>query len=221
MCSISPPWAPHFAFRTIVQAKRFIFWDDYRPVEFAQEKTVPVAAFLSLLIGKHTEVQVSQSFHDGNLDVQWKRGVVFTAKEEGLWIPTTKICSEDVRHLRNRVQEYRFTEVVTSLKDVESCAPCMARWILKWSEAAVPAALPVHTAQLAPVAPMSLSTVTGFPEMMFASKLTGPVVGGLLSDILALGAVDIAELCLKDWQALPSWKMLRPLEMRRLATAIP
>jgi hypothetical protein len=97
----------------------------------------------------------------------------------------------------------------------------MARWILKWSEAAVPAALAVHTMQLARSAPMSSGTITGFPEMMFASKLTGPVVGGLLSDILASGAVDIAELCLKDWQALPSWKMLRPLEIRRLATAIP
>ena len=68
-----------------------MFWDDYRPVEYAQEKTVPVAAYLSRFIDKPPEVQVSQSFHDGNLDVQWNRGVVFTAKQEGLWTTTPKV----------------------------------------------------------------------------------------------------------------------------------
>ena len=185
-----------------------------------QERTVPVAAFLSLFIGKHTEVQVSQSFHDGNLDVQWNRGVVLTAKAEGLWTPTSKISLEDVTHLRNRVQEYRFTAVVTALKDVQSCAPCMARWIVKWSAAAAPAVQPVAPVQLAPAAPASNNAVTGFSALMTAAKLAGAVVGSLLSEILALGAVDIDELCLQDWQALPAWKMLRPLEMRRLANAV-
>ena len=79
-----PALGSTFALRNIVKNKRFIFWDDYRPVEFAHKETVPVATFLSLFIGKDTEVQVSQSFNDGNLDVKWPRGVVFTAKEEGL-----------------------------------------------------------------------------------------------------------------------------------------
>ncbi len=79
-----PALGSTFALRNIVKNKRFIFWDDYRPVEFAHKETVPVATSLSLFIGKDTEVQVSQSFNDGNLDVKWPRGVVFTAKEEGL-----------------------------------------------------------------------------------------------------------------------------------------
>ena len=78
-----------FRVRNITKQKRFIFWDDYRPVEFARHQTVPVASFLSLFIGKPTEVQVSQSFNDGNADVQWRRGAVFTAKSEGLWNPLT------------------------------------------------------------------------------------------------------------------------------------
>lgn len=88
--------------------KRFIFWDDFRPVEFAHEKTVPVSLFLSLFIGKSTEIQVSQSFNDGNKDVKWNRGVVFTAKQEGLWQSTSRISEEDIGHMRNRVREFVF-----------------------------------------------------------------------------------------------------------------
>jgi hypothetical protein len=32
-----PALGSTFALRNIVQKKRFIFWDDYRPVEFAQD----------------------------------------------------------------------------------------------------------------------------------------------------------------------------------------
>ena len=128
-----PALGSTFALRNIAKKKRFIFWDDFRPVEFAHKETIPTATFLSLFIGKDTEIQVSQSFNDGNLDVSWKRGVVFTAKEDGLWTPTAKVTAEDVRHLQNRVQEFRFTHVMTTVKDVDSCAPCMSRWIVRYS----------------------------------------------------------------------------------------
>ena len=123
-----------FALRNIVKNKRFIFWDDFRPVEFAHKETIPVATFLSLFIGKETEIQVSQSFNDGNLDVAWRRGVVFTAKEEGLWTPTHKVPAEDVRHLQNRVEAFRFRHVLHDVHEVESCASCMARWIVHYAE---------------------------------------------------------------------------------------
>ena len=61
-------------------------WDDYRPVQYAQ-KTVEVSTVLSLYNGLPFEVQVSQSFHDGNPDFWWDRGAVVTAPEEGLWDP--------------------------------------------------------------------------------------------------------------------------------------
>jgi hypothetical protein len=37
--------------------KRFIFWDDFRPVEYANDDCVPVQLFLSLFIGQSTEIQ--------------------------------------------------------------------------------------------------------------------------------------------------------------------
>ena len=77
-------------------------------MEYAHEKTVPVSLFLSLFIGQSAEIQVSQSFNDGNKDIQWNRGVVFTAKQDGLWEATARVSEEDVRHVRNRVQEFVF-----------------------------------------------------------------------------------------------------------------
>ena len=85
--------------------------DDFRPVEYAHEKSIPKTVFLSLFIGKNTEIQVSQSFTDGHLDVTWNRGCVFTAKPEGLGEPTAKVSAEDILHMRNRVQEYVFTHI--------------------------------------------------------------------------------------------------------------
>ena len=191
-------------------------------MEFAHEKTVPVATSLSLFMGKDVEIQVSQSFNDGNLDVRWNRGVVFTAKEEGLWQPTARVSAEDVRHLRNRVEEFRFTEVVPELKDVESCAPCMARWILKFSEEVPPVAaacaavtLPTSTSAVA-----SHSAVAGFGAAMASAKLPAAVADALFDDILAAGAVDVSELSRDDWPKLPSWSKLRPLEVRRFVAAM-
>ena len=100
---------------------------------------MPVGTFLSLFQGKHTEVTASQSFNDGNLDVQWNKPVVFTAKEEDLWEPTAKISKEDIRHMKNRCEVFRFTRVMHSLREVDSCAPCMARWIRSYSDASAPA----------------------------------------------------------------------------------
>ena len=36
--------------------KRFIFWDDFRPVDYASDDTIPVHVFLSIFIGKPTEI---------------------------------------------------------------------------------------------------------------------------------------------------------------------
>ena len=218
-----PALGSTFALRNITKGKRFIFWDDYRPVEFAHEKTVPVATFLSLFIGKETEVQVSQSFNDGNLDVRWSRGVVFTAKEDGLWTPTSRVSDEDVRHLRNRVEEFRFTHVVPHLKAVEPCAPCMAHWIRKYSDEAPPVApapaLTTSAAALLPLSPLNpFDAVAGFERKMTAAKLDGPIANALYNDVVAIGAVDVSELTLSDWQGLPSWKKLLPLQARRLST---
>ena len=75
-----PALKSRFALRNIAKPNmRILFWDDFRPVEYAEE-TVPVATMLSLFQGSPFEVQVSQSFHDGNIDCEWRRGAIWTAK---------------------------------------------------------------------------------------------------------------------------------------------
>ena len=59
-------------------------------------------------MGQYSEIQVSQSFNDGNDDVQWHRGCAFTAKLKGLWEPTKRVSLEDIGHVRNRCEEFLF-----------------------------------------------------------------------------------------------------------------
>ena len=215
-----PAIGSSFGLRNLVGGgKRFIFWDDYRPVEFAHEKTVPVSLFLSLFVGQHCEVQVSQSFNDGNKDIQWKHGVVFTGKEEGMWEPTKFVSPEDIRHMRNRVVEFRFSVPMLegALKDVISCPCCMARWIVNGSFAG-DAAL-----ALQPVLPVQeqlnsdrVTAIAGFKELMSAVKAPVPVCEAVLEDLEGLGAARVSELTSADWESLNAWSLLRPLQKRRL-----
>ena len=86
---------------------RFIFWDDYRPLEYAAlpNQAVPVDTFLSLFGGQFFEANMSQSFHDGNDDVKWTRGALMTAKEQDLWkpMPDRGVTEEDVKHMKKLV----------------------------------------------------------------------------------------------------------------------
>ena len=123
--------------------KRFILWDDIRPVEFAHEKTVPVSLFLSLFAGQHTDIQVSQSFNDGSKDVFWNHGVVLTGKLEALGTDEEGERGGRAAHARTQAD-------------------------------------------------------------------------ALLADVLAIGAVSVAEVFPADWAKLKSWAALRPLEKRRL-----
>ena len=104
-------------------------WDDYRPVQYAQ-KTVEVSTMLSLFNGLPFEVQVSQSFNDGNPDFAWARGAVITSPEKGLWDPCGQVTEEDVRHMRNRFVPFRCHAVVARLADSNPCAAHLCKWLV-------------------------------------------------------------------------------------------
>ncbi|CAK0825254.1 unnamed protein product [Prorocentrum cordatum] len=214
-----PALGPSFGLRNLASGtKRFIFWDDFRPVEFAHEKTVPVSLFLSLFVGQHTEIQISQSFNDGNKDVCWNHGAVFTGKLEGLWETTNKVGAEDIRHMQNRVRQFPFTSVLSdgSLQDVLSCAPCMTAWIVR--EAAKFDAVGVF--RPAPAAPAAADAgvppVSGFDDLMSDARIPRAQADALLADVRAMGAVAVDEVLPADWVCLNSWALLLPLQKRRL-----
>ena len=74
---------------------------------------------LKLFSGQWLEVQVSQSFSNGNVDLRWDQGAAMTAKAEGLWEPTASVSAEDIRHLKSRVEQFTATKQITTvLRDV-------------------------------------------------------------------------------------------------------
>ena len=118
---------------------RFIFFDDYRPVEYAsmpeKSPTVPVTDFLAMFCGQKFQIQVSQCFNNGQPDKVWQRGAAMTAKKKGLWMPSDTVPQEEIRHMQARVQQF---EAKGKLKEgdfrtVPKCSESFARWLVTGS----------------------------------------------------------------------------------------
>ena len=58
-------------------------------------------------------------------------------------------------------------------------------------------------------------------DFMATARVDAGLAAKLMEDARAFGAIHVTELTLADWQQLPSWKQLRPLEWRRLRAALP
>ena len=148
--------------------KRFIYFDDNRPVEYAafpkDNPTVSTLTFLDMFCGQPFDVQVSQSFNDGHPEVVWRRGAAMTAKAEGLWNPLGAVTQEDVRHMKARLEVFTATEqmALRQIVGVPKCGESWSRWLLTDSVAyaarAPPQALPVHHARALPALPIDGDT---------------------------------------------------------------
>ena len=209
-----------YPLRNWLKAKRFVFWDDYRPVAYAEAGVVPVPTFLSAFNGDPFEVRVPQNTHDGNVDFAWNRGVVFTGKTQGLWDPSHHVSAEDIQHLRSRVVEFHFNRRLEQMRPVPKCAVCMCRWIVQGAAAHDADRAIVAPPLLLPIAqesePADPDSITGFSQLMAAARLAAAVVPALKSEVEATGAVHVNELTPDDWAQLPSWPRLREMERRRL-----
>ena len=214
-----PALGSKFALRNILRHKRFLLWDDYRPVEYAQA-TVQVSTFLSLFTGQPFEVQVSQSFSDGNVDFQWRQGCLMTAKAEGLWQPMGCVSAEDIRHMQSRVNIFTANQQVPSLRDIEPCDVCMASWICAGA-ARHDASVLVN--QMAPTDQQvagQRQLLTGLEELNQVAQLPVDCFRNLSESLVALGARHVREVTVMDWEALPAFGDLLPFAKRRLLTAV-
>ena len=117
---------------------RFIYFDDYRPVDYAaypkENPTIPVTDFLALFCGQPLNIQVSQSFNDGHPSLEYHKGAAMTAKEEGLWDSRGDVTGEEIRHMQARVEVFRATHKVGEDPDdfdhSPACAASWCRWIV-------------------------------------------------------------------------------------------
>ena len=203
-------------------------WDDYRPVQYAQ-KTVEVSTVLSLYNGLPFEVQVSQSFHDGNPDFRWDRGAVVTAPEEGLWDPKGIVTAEDIRHMRNRFHPFQCSAVIKSMKDMGPCAIHMCCWIVDGANAAdAKTALRPPLALLAPEGAASsgnltggaVADVAGLTDLASKVRLHPETTAALRAELLSAGAVDMSEVTAEDWSGLSAWGLLKQFERKRVLKCI-
>ena len=196
-------------------------------MEFAQASgrraaTIPVVTFLKLTGGQSFEVQVSQSFQNGNVDARWARGAAITAKAEGLWEPQSNVSAEDVRHMQSRVEQFVATEQLPRdiLKDVPMCKESWAWWVVTRSAAfaarAAPRALPFVEPAADEAEDSARGQIEGFDALMAKTIVPHGSAAALMRDLHALGAISVRELSLEDWFGLPSWGDLRPLEQRRM-----
>ena len=223
-----PALGSKFALRNMLKDKRFLFWDDYRPVEYAQE-TIPVSTFLSLGQGEPFEVQVAQSFHDGNVDFEWRHGAVLTAKESGLWAPWGVVNEEDIMHLQSRVDVHRVVAKVPGMKDTTPCAVHMCRWVRDGAMAQdasllLSPALPVQPGAIGRAA----SAHDGGPDVQgleavcqaAVPRISAHSYAALRGELLALGVIHVAELSLEDWASVRALSALLPFEQRRCMQAL-
>ena len=217
------------------RARRFLLWDDYWPVTYAQE-TVEVSTVLSLFNGLPFEVMVSQSFNDGNPDFRWCWGAAVTAPEEGLWEPRGIVTAEHVRHMKNRFAPFRCTAVIKVLKDLDPCAIHMCRWLVDGANAA-----DARAALRPPLAPPCQGglpgaagaggpggravsggeNVRGLAALAERAQLGPEIAAALAAELAEGGAVDVAELSPDDWQALVTWGRIKKFARKRLLQCLP
>ena len=116
--------------------KRFIYFGDYRPVDFArlprENATIGVMTFLAMFQCQPFDVQVSQSFNDGHPEMTWTRDAALTAPLDGVWEPRGDVSYEDIRHMKTRVQQFESYHVLPTeqLVPVPTCAASWARWLV-------------------------------------------------------------------------------------------
>lgn len=200
--------------------KRFLFFDDFRPIEYAQE-TIDVSTFLSLFNGHPFEIRQSQAFRHGNEDFAWRKGCCLTAKDEELWDPWGHVTLEDVQHMKNRLHVFTCHAVLQDLRPTVPCVSCMCKWICDGAAKADARAVlqcipPAESMSRAPLP----SLVEGLADLSIRAKLPEAKTAALEAELAQLGAVSVQEVGMNDWKRLNSFSALLPFEQRRLLQAV-
>ena len=211
---------PKFGLRNWVKNKRFVYFDEFSPVEYAAAKVITPTTFKKAFGGKYFEIQCPKNWSDGNKDFKWNRGVIFTNKVEGLWDPVRGVSAEDIRHMQSRVEMFNFTHqfvrpcsATGHCDAVPECRYCFAKWIVE----ACADFDAKQVVQMHPVLPVGGGDdISGLSLLFQRAHIPQRLRVALSADIAALGAADATELTQADWQDLPSWPQLKAFERRRI-----
>jgi hypothetical protein len=206
------------------KAKRFVYFDEFQPVSFAanprRAPTVPAITFMKLFAGQQMEVQVPLNMNQGNVDMKWSRGAAITSKLQGLWDNQGCVGPEDVRHMKSRVEQFKAYVLVPAedMRVVPRCRTSFAKWLVTSSAVFASRLVPLSLRQVAGEAAGQL--VEGFGAVACEAQLPSQTVSALNNELVALGAMSVAELSPEEWPQLHAWSLLRPLEQKRLARVL-
>lgn len=214
-----PALSSTFPLVNLSKNKRFLFFDDFRPVEYAQG-TIDVGTFLSLFNGHPFEIRQSQAFKHGNEDFAWQKGCCLTAKEKELWEPWGVVSPEDVQHMKNRMRVFTCTAVLKDLRRTQPCVSCMCKWIRDKAAQADARAVTQPTLLQNHLADDSRSQVIGFADVCSQASVPPEKARALEVELLQLGAICVREVCNSDWHSLGSFNLLLPFEKRRFLAAL-
>ena len=191
--------------------KRFLYLDEFNPVEFASTPvrpgpTIPKTTIKKLLAGQWLEVQVSQTFNNGNADVRWTQGAAITAKLKGLWDTAGPVTDEDIRHFKSRVELFTAVKPVPGkLKDTPLCPESWCQWVVRDAEAFAARnvdvfglATPQSIAHLAfgddgSAGPITFSVI-GLADLLGRASIPPDVSSVFEQAVLDLGAIHVNEL---------------------------
>ncbi len=136
------------------------------------------------------------------------------------------VAAEDVEHMKSRVDMFFCRGKVRNLKDTTSCPHCMCKWICEAAaahdrNAALQPVLPLVAAAQRQPGQDATAVISGLAHLVQAAMIPPPMAQNLEEDLRVIGAVDVAELTLADWQGCNAFRCARPLEQRRLLNALP
>ena len=135
------------------------------------------------------------------------------------------LAQRDIRHMQARVEMFHFThqfvrpgEVRGPWEAVPECRRCFAKWIVE-ACAAFDAGQIVQARPLLPVA--GDVDCNDLSLLLERAKIPPRLRASISADVAALGATAVTELTQADWEELPSWPELKPLERRRILQYVP
>ena len=101
---------------------------------------------------------------------------------------------------------------------VPECRHHLAKWIVEAS-AAFDAAQGLNAPPILPGD--GEAAIKDLAIFLDRAKAPRRARAAIVADIVAVGAADVQELFQADWESLPSWALLKPLERRRVLAMVP
>ena len=141
-----------------------------------------------------------------------------------MWLFARSVSENYIGHMKSRVELICFTHPFVhaggsvAKEAVAECGRCLAKWIVD--------ACAAHDAneglRALPLLPeIEDAGINNLNLFLDQAKVPKRLRLAIAKDLNALGAVDVNEVSQADWDALPTWPLLKTCERRRILAQVP